>query len=235
MSDIHEDISSVLAAYVMSAVPEEEVPAIRAHILSCEKCFEEAERYTAALAVLPEAIESEPLPAGFADRVMAEAASEESGRERATEPRRRRFPSLRWVLVGAGATALVVALVVMAASLVSTNSQLEEYERAVAAVAHDPDARTLEGAGGAEGVLATTDDGSVLVVADLGEAPSNRDYQLWLIEDGVPVPAETFDVEGSVVVVDSAHSFDEDDQAAVTVEPEGGSQEPSTDPVLSSG
>ena len=231
MSDIHEEISSVLAAYVMSAVPEEEVPAIRAHILSCEECFAEAERYASALAALPESIEAEPLPEGFVDRVVVEAVGEEFAPER----RRRWRPSLRLVAAGVGTAAALVAVFIMALSLASSKDRLGELEAALAAVADDPNARTLAGAGGAEGVLATTEDGSVLVVADLGAAPDNKDYQLWLIEDGVPVPAETFDVTGSVVVVDSEHSFDEDDQAAVTVEPEGGSEEPSTDPVLSSG
>ena len=231
MNDIHEEIHSVLAAYVMSAVPEDEVPAIRAHILSCEKCFEEAERFAAALTVIPESIEAEPLPEGFADRVVTAAVGDEPAPE--THKKKRWVPSLRWSLAGLAGTAMIIALVVATVALVSANNRMNEYRAAVAAVVHDPDARTLGGAGGAEGVIATTDGGAVLVVADLGEAPTNRDYQLWLIEDGVPVPAETFDASGSVVVVNSQHSFDESDGAAVTVEPEGGSSEPTTDPVLS--
>jgi anti-sigma-K factor RskA len=232
MNDIHEEIHSVLAAYVMSAVPEEEVPAIRAHILSCEQCFEEAERFAAALAIIPESIEAEPLPRGFADRVVTAAVGEEAKPEKAKR-KTRWAPSLRWSLAGLAGAAVVIALVVSTVALVSSNNRVDEYRAAVAAVVHDPDARTLGGAGGAEGVIAATDEGAVLVVADLGEAPTNRDYQLWLIEDGVPVPAETFDASGSVVVVNSQHSFDESDGAAVTVEPEGGSAEPTTDPVLS--
>ena len=233
MNDIHEEIQSVLAAYVMSAVPEEEVPAIRAHILSCERCFEETERYASALAVLPELVDPEPLPTGFADRVLTLAVGEDEQAQEAPQKLRRWIPSFRWVAAGIGATAVIVALVVMATSLFASNNRLDEYESAVAAVVHDPNARPLDGVGGAEGVIANTDKGAVLVVADLGEAPSDRDYQLWLIEDGVPVPAETFDVAGSVVVIESEHSFDESDGAAVTVEPEGGSSEPTTDPVLS--
>jgi hypothetical protein len=90
----------------------------------------------------------------------------------------------------------------------------------------------LVGAGGAEGLVAGTSGGSVLVAVDLGEAPADHDYQLWLMKDGEPVPAETFDVSNGLVLVESRHSLDGFDGAAITVEPEGGSQAPTTEPVL---
>lgn len=83
-------------------------------------------------------------------------------------------------------------------------------------------------------MVASTSDGSVLVAVDLGEAPENRDYQLWLMKEGTPTPGDTFDVSGSVVIVESKHDLSEFDGAAVTVEPEGGSEAPTTEPVLSS-
>ncbi len=114
----------------------------------------------------------------------------------------------------------------------SSLQRQRQYEQVVAALVNDPNALTLTGAGGAHAVMASTRDGSVFVAVDLGEAPEGRDYQLWVMRDGVPVPAETFDASGSVVVVESEKRLERFEGAAVTVEPEGGSKQPTTEPVL---
>ena len=235
MSDIHDNIKSLIAAYALGAVPEEEIPAIRAHILTCEDCFEEAESYAVAMAALSETVEPVSLSAGFEDRVLKAALGENATEKSPSAPRRRWFvPARSWVL--AGAAALVVALFVAAGGVVVNSlNQQRQYEEALAHVVEDPDAFTLRGAGGAQAVLASTNDGSVLVALDLGEAPEGREYQLWLMRDGVPTPADTFDSSGSVVILESDREVEGFEGAAVTVEPEGGSKQPTTDPVLSTG
>jgi anti-sigma-K factor RskA len=231
MSDEHERVQSLLAAYVLGAVPEDEIPAIRAHILSCETCFREADSYEPALAGLTALAAPEELPDGFADRVVAaardpfESASEPAG-DRSSH--RRRVPRLARL----GAAAAIVTFLVAGVALFETVSTRDRYERALAAIVAGGDSFELAGAGGAEGVIAESSTGSVLVAVDLGEAPADHDYQLWLMKDGEPVPAETFDVSDGVVLVESRHGLDGFDGAAITVEPEGGSQAPTTEPVL---
>src|SRR5688572_15658775 len=83
MTDAHEEVQSLIAAYAMGAVPEDEIPAIRAHILSCEICFAEAESYTDVLSALATSVPPVPLPAGLAERVVAEARG--SSRETVSE------------------------------------------------------------------------------------------------------------------------------------------------------
>ena len=69
----------------------------------------------------------------------------------------------------------------------------------------------------------------------LKPVPEGRAYQLWFIKDGTPVPSVTFKpepdghvkVEGVRVPTDGALSA-----AAVTVEPEAGSAQPTTPIVL---
>lgn len=231
MTEIHDRIESMIAAYAMGAVPEDEVPAIRAHILSCETCFAEAESYTEALAALATSVEPVPLPKGFAERVLTEARGESPApvtREGARNRTWRRF------LVPGLAVLAAISLFGTTLALVGSLERQDEYERVVASLVRDPDALSLDGPGGAQGVVASGKEGSVLVAVDLGAAPRGRDYQLWLIEDGVPVPDVTFDVTGSVVVVESKFDLSDYEGAAITVEPEGGSQQPTTDPVLSS-
>jgi anti-sigma-K factor RskA len=64
--------------------------------------------------------------------------------------------------------------------------------------------------------------------------PAGRTYQLWFIQDGKPVPSVTFNPEpvGHARVEQIAVPRDGDvSAAAVTVEPEGGSAQP-TSPIL---
>jgi len=228
MSEVHENISSLIAAYAMGAVPEDEIPAIRAHILTCEKCFNDAEDLARSAGVLSEAVEPVALSEGFEERVMQQIGAAEP----AAAPKRWSWARLRVPLL-AGAAAVVSALLVMTGISFNESLQRErQYQEIVAAMIRDGDSFSLKGAGGAEAVVAETAHGSVLAAVDLGGAPEHHDYQLWLLKDGEPIPADTFDVSGSVVIVESEHDLTGFDGAAVTVEPEGGSEAPTTEPVL---
>ncbi len=228
MSEVHDNIQSVIGAYAMGAVPEDEIPSIRAHILTCDECFEEAESYAEALAVLAESVEPAAISDGFADRVLAEAVGD---RDSVVE-KPRRFAFAWPGALRTGLAVAMVALVGVSASYIRSIDKQREYQRIVTALVNDPGALALQGAGGASGLIASTQEGSIFVALDLGEAPEGRDYQLWLMQDGVPVPDVTFDVSDEIVVVESDRSLSEYDGAAVTVEPEGGSEQPTTDPVL---
>lgn len=229
MSEIHDEIRSLIAAYALDAVPEDEIPAIRAHILSCETCFAEAESYAESVAALAGAVDPAPVSAGFEDATVRAAAP-----ETAAKGRTRRRLNLRSVALAGGALAVGAGVAVAAFWIRGSLDHQRAYEQAVAALVQDRDPLELQGPGGAKAVLASTAGGSVLVALDLGEAPDGRDYQLWLMRDGVPTPAATFDVSASIAVVQSGRPLDDFDGAAVTVEPDGGSSAPTTDPVLSS-
>lgn len=229
MTDIHNQINSLIAAYAMGAVPAEEIPAIRAHILTCDECFEEAESYASALAVLAESVDPVPLSKDFTDRVLEQAVG---GRTPEASKGRKWLPQLRSISVGAAIVVTIVASILMGNSYLDSREREREYQLVVMALVHDPNALSLGGPGGAEGVIASTDSGAIFVALDLGEAPSGTEYQLWLMKDGVPVPDTTFDVTDAVVIVETDRSIDGYDGAAVTVEPEGGSEQPTTDPVM---
>lgn len=232
MTDVHEHVSGLIAAYALGAVPEDEIPAIRAHILTCEDCFAEAESLADVATSLAETVEPVELAGGFTERVLAEARAP---RERhAVKASRRWWVPSRTTALGAAALTVLALLAFGTTSYLGSVARQREYRDAVAALIHDPDALTLTGPGGAEAVLAATDEGSVLIAVDLGDAPAGREYQLWLMDEGEPVPAETFDAGSSVVIVRSRRSLTGYEAAAVTVEPEGGSEAPTTDPVLTS-
>jgi hypothetical protein len=75
---------------------------------------------------------------------------------------------------------------------------------------------------------------AVVSASKLKPAPAGRTYQLWFIRDGKPVPSVTFNVApaGDALVSDvTVPTGGEISAAAITEEPMGGSQQPTT-PIL---
>ncbi|PXA68519.1 anti-sigma factor [Cryobacterium arcticum] len=74
---------------------------------------------------------------------------------------------------------------------------------------------------------------SAIIVDDLPALGDDQDYQLWYIGEGGPISAGTFDSTGSGTswrVLDGTMTAG--DTVGVTVEPAGGSDQPTTDPIV---
>jgi len=74
---------------------------------------------------------------------------------------------------------------------------------------------------------------SAIIVEDLPALGDNEDYQLWYIGAAGPISAGTFDSDGSGTVwrvLDGTMTAG--DTVGVTVEPKGGSEQPTTDPIV---
>lgn len=235
----HEELRSLVAAYVLGSVPPEEVGIVRAHILTCDECMAEADGYSAAMDSLALAVEPVPVPAGFADRVLAQLApAEESSAAQETQAPQEQPATTRrawWKRTPllAGGVAMLALMAVLAAGLIQTRADLDRSEQVLSAVLHT-DGIELKGTSGAAGELIPTNEGAVFAVAGLQEAPGSHVYQLWYMRDGEPVSVGTFETRDSVLVMELDEPFDDYDAAAVTIEPEGGSQAPTSDPVISS-
>lgn len=233
----HEELKSLVAAYVLGALPPEEVGPVRNHILTCDECMAEADEHSSAIDSLALAVEPVGLPDGFADRVMAQIAP---SAEAETAPAARRSLS-EWLrgkgLVVAGGMAavlLVGAVGVLGAGYLQTRQDLARTEDVLSALVHSADGIELRGESGAAGELVPTNEGAVMAVAGLPEAPGSHVYQLWYMRDGQPVSVGTFETRDSVVVMELAESFEGYQDAAVTIEPRGGSRQPTSDPILTS-
>jgi anti-sigma-K factor RskA len=235
----HEEFKALIAPYLLGAVPSDEVPLIRAHILSCEECLSEADSYSTVTASLALAADPVPLPSGFAERVMSRAAETKPALD-AVPARRRRW---RWGWAQAVAGASLAATVVMAIVLVNVNSDLSSNRDALSALVRSDEGFELGGSGAVGHVVPTTE-GSLLVVAGLPDIPKESVYQLWFMEGdcgkGEVGPCEvtsagTFEVSDDVTIVPTNRSIRGFDAAAVSIEPKGGSVAPTTDPVMRSG
>lgn len=243
MDETHDRLKELVAPYVLGAVPQNEMAFVRAHILSCDECMTEADGFAQVTEKLPLMVNPVPLPEGFAEKVLAAAGAEgedqtsiseeapEGGNDVIALEARRRTP----VLPILAAAAVLLAFTVMTASLFQTRTELQRQEVAVSALLRAGDeAIGLEGSSGAVAKMVPANGKSSLVVAGLGSAPENHVYQLWIQRDGEMQSGGTFDVQEGVAVLGIEWALDEYEGAAITIEPAGGSPQPTSQPILAS-
>jgi anti-sigma-K factor RskA len=233
----HGEMKTLVASYVIGAVPPEETARIRSHILTCDECMAEAESLAATTSALALAVSPETVPEGFADRVMARVAEPEAAAE--TEPR----PARRWSLTAIlSVAALLVVIAVFAAGWFDARSDLARNERVVDVVLDSRGGINLAGSGDAVGKVVSSEEGGSLFVAQgLEAAPEGHTYQLWLMKGSCADPASascqvhgsgTFDSDAGISILRTSRPLKGYDRAAVTIEPDGGSATPTTEPVL---
>ena len=136
----------------------------------------------------------------------------------------------------AAAIALFVGGGVITTSL-AQNSFAQQQADQLAAINSADDAQRasvdLADGGTATLVWSNTLLSSALIVDGLAPLPADRTYELWYINDAGARPAGTFGVAGSGStwrVLDG--TMKAGDTVGVTVEPRGGSDAPTTDPVV---
>lgn len=213
----------LIGVYVLGALDADELLEFEAHLAGCAECQTELALLEEGAALLADGEVMEP-PAGILDRVLAAAPT--AAPAAADEQLAPVVPIRR-------PRGLIAALSVAAAAVVAlgvwnvTLLQREPEFQAEAAFA-------LSGETDAAGTVTVGDDGEVvLVLTNLPDAPAERVYQLWYGQtDGTVVPGPTFEPENGVAIV----TTDADVPvagAAVSIEPEGGSEQP-TEVVLAS-
>jgi len=230
----HEEVWELIPAYVLGAVPAEEMPLIRAHILSCDECMAEADRFADTTSALALSVDAAPLPAGLTERIMAAATSPTGETTGAPINLKRKRFALRWSLVPTAAfVALVLAVVAVSVSLRQANESIDRQERAIAAIIEGHRGIDMRGPN-AVATLVPTDSGSLFVASGLDDAPDDKTYQLWLLDGDVPTSAGTFDVDDGLVMFETSKTITGFSGAAVTIEPDGGSPGPTGVQVVNS-
>ncbi|WP_169166544.1 anti-sigma factor domain-containing protein [Cellulomonas taurus] len=172
------------------------------------------------------------------------------GRDGATRPGSTRPGTARSDATGPGSrrglsrrlrTVLVAAVLAVAIALPSV-SAWQQHQRAVQAEARadritallaSPDAQLLSGdlSSGGTATAVVTADAALVTAEGVSDPGDGKVYQLWVMRDGVPVPDATTGVSGDAFQIDTT-AYRAGDGLALTVEPTGGSQAPTTDPLL---
>ncbi|MFF0558085.1 anti-sigma factor domain-containing protein [Streptomyces sp. NPDC004266] len=237
------DAHTLVAAYALGALDDDERKDFDAHLRTCEECRQEAAEFEATTARLAAAV-SQPPPAVAKAQVMAAIDGVRQLPPRVPAPSvapalggfvRRRAVS--WALAAGVAAAALGGVAVWQTQngqdLEQQARQAQEQLDAVSAVLAAPDARTVHGkaANGALTTVVASDqrNQAVFTAADLPAPGVGKTYQLWLDHDGTMRPAGLIEHDGTVILAGNPA-----DAGAVglTLEPSGGSPQPTTDPLL---
>jgi hypothetical protein len=209
------------------------------HLERCESCADEVRGLTETATMLGMAAARRP-PATLRPRVMTAVAtaSQLPGIRQHARPRPR-----GWRATGLAATVAVVAAaaaIVLAVALTKTQQRLDTVrvqDQAIAAVLAARDARIMSAATSAGGratvVVSPGRRQMVVSTAGLRPLPAGRVYQLWLI--GPPhtrsaglLPAGVAGRRGPLLASGVAPG----DKFGMTVEPSGGTAQPTTKPIV---
>ena len=138
-------------------------------------------------------------------------------------------------------TAVVAAVVAFAVAVPSTIAWRESQRAAelqaradrITSLLAEPGAQVLAAdvATGGTAVAVVTDDAALVTATGVAEPGAGEVYQLWVMQDGVPVPDATTGAADGVLEI-STDAYRTGDALALTVEPEGGSAAPTTEPVV---
>ncbi len=232
MSAMDRDrFEDLLAAYALRALSEEERRELEDYLEAHPELRAEAEELTSLanlMALAP--TEHEPSP-GLRKNIMRVVESEASPRENArpsTLERMREFLTLR--RLGLAVTAL------LAIALLSWNVLLQSEVQDLRGQLEDSQTYAMQGAGeasAAEAEVVELEDGrAVLVAENIPSVPEDQTFQIWVIEDGTPRSGGTFRPEDGTAAAALDAPLAGAEAVAVTVEPAGGSEQPTSDPVL---
>ncbi|WP_313818299.1 anti-sigma factor [Citricoccus sp.] len=168
-----------------------------------------------------------------------DAGAERSGVADLDRHRARRRPTARrwWVgAVSAAAAAAVAVAVVVSQPWAPTGGVTEgDQLTAIEQILQVDGAERLESpvTGGGEVEVARAPSGETVLAARGLPAPAEgRDYQMWTIQgEAAPQPAGLLEVQDGLALV-RMQDVPADAALAVTVEPAGGSEAPTTDPIV---
>lgn len=248
-----QDQHSLTGAYALDALPDAERVVFEAHLEVCDDCRDEAATLQATAARLGAAVGHEPPPhvRGQIMAAIAQTAQEPPPAPdlRDDDPAPEPTGTPRWLVgaLGAAAAVLLVAVGGLALAVGNLTDRLADVEQAAEQASTDaayvtgllaaPDATTLTGTGdGGEFirvVVSPSRDLAVVVADRFGPAPSGHAYELWLIEADEATPAGRFDPDpDDRATLVMAGALDGADAIGVTVEPEDGAAQPTTEPTV---
>lgn len=252
--DETNDVHDLAAPYALDAVDEQERAEFERHLAGCAECRALVAELTDAAVDLSAGLEEAP-PEHLRERVLAQAAAEPRGadpevtslaqaradRERTTtgdaapEPRsgaghrRPRRPVARWLV--AAAAAAVVGVGAWGVSRTLTQDPLDQVVSADDASEHTAAADE----GDVVVITSASAEGAVLrLPADLPPPEEGRVYQAWFVQaDG---SARSAGVLSEETLASGEGLLDGSPEGAgavgLSVEPVGGSEQPTTDPFV---
>ena len=244
------EVEELLGAYALNALTDAEMSGVRAHLQTCEEHRTRAEELVAVAVRLAALADPRDAPRGLRSRVLGAIAAEgaTSDRQQAVRPlastpsggdsrapvpwgaapgRVLTFPVYRFAALAAAVLIVIGGLLVWNLTLLGGNGDVASRTTAIA-----PLSSTTGDATGSV-VYFDAEKQAVVFAEHLAQIGPSKTYQLWAIAGGKPESIGLMRPDSSgngkmVVPFDASRTG----RLAVTVEPAGGSPQPTTQPVL---
>lgn len=244
---MRRDLHSLSGAYALDALEDSERERFEQHLQRCEACRQDVRGLHDTATQLALAVARVP-PPQLRGQVLDAAARTGQNRpvsdhragvqpRHARAPRRARVPRL----IGVAAAAAVVAVaVVLGFTQAATQHRLDRaqaQEQAILAVLNAPDARIVINRASTGGtgtvVYSRASQKMIFTTAGLPPLPASKVYELWVLAPKSARPAGLLPAPGKGGTAPLlASGLAPGDQAGVTVEPAGGTSQPTTKPIL---
>jgi len=239
------DLHRLTGAYALHALSDEESASFERHLVGCEACAQETAELSATAARLGLAVTA-PVSPALRERVLRRITTvrqETPGTPVRALPVRAGLKARllsRWALAACLAAAATLGGTTVwqhqqAADARAEARQASRSADEIAAVLAAPDARTraaeLAAGGAGTVVVSHSRDKAVFVVSGMTRPPGGKVYQLWFDDGGTMRSAGLMDPDRSDQTVLLQGGVDRASGMGVTVEPDGGSKQPTTAPI----
>ena len=255
MTPRKHDVESLSGAYALHALNDDETKLIEAHLAESEETRNEVTELTDTAVLLGMAVDPVTPPASLKLSIMAQLANTPQlpreeigpvqhpvhpgsfGGKAAAKAQARWFSKPLTALASVAAAVILVVGGGVIVNSVNDNSFQQAQANQLAAIgsANDSQRVNTEIDGGGSATLMWSEElaTSAFIAEGLQELASDKTYELWYIGSEGPRSAGTFNVDkdgNAWRVLDG--ELQSGDVIGVTIEPLGGSESPTTDPVV---
>ena len=215
----HRRFEEDLAAYLLGTLDQGDAVAIEEHLAGCERCRSDLEWLRPAAEELATSVPQLDPPRRLRRRTLAAARAEERGsRPRSWRPAAVGAP--RFAMVAGSLALVAVGIAIAIGSLVNDGGPGSSTVAVQPATA------------GVGGRLVVRDEMATLELDGMPRLPSSQVYEAWVDRDGELEPSSTFIVDRNGVGTTTIPRVEGADRVMVTREPRGGSDRPTTAPLL---
>jgi anti-sigma-K factor RskA len=215
----HNRWSEDLAAFMFGALEPGEAAEFERHLEGCERCRVEMRWFEPAVQTLPESVERQEPPLRLREALMAEVRADVEPEQRAAKKR-----AWGWFSRPAVAFAVLILTVALAAGYELGQGGSDDGGGPSTLVSHDH---------GITVKMVREGDGGTLQLLNLHQLPPKRVLEAWVRREGQvePVPA-LFVPDRKGRASTRIEDMSGVDTVMVTEEPQGGSEEPTSPPIV---
>jgi anti-sigma-K factor RskA len=220
-----------LAAYALGSLEEDEQRIVEQHLEDCQTCREELDWLQPAIDLLPESVAQLDPPPDLRERLLAAVRSEAAQPAAAAgvqaeqrKPERRGF--VRGFLLRPATGLAAVALIAAGVGGYALNEGASDSGGNTTTVSE-------RGAGALHATLERRGDSGVLKLTGLQQATPTHVYEAWVQRGSQIKPTSLFDARhNGTASVSLENKLVGADAVMVTLEPRGGSRQPTSPPVI---